>query len=139
MNLIDQIILRFFQQKADDEDLRRLNQWSMEAKNQKELKDISRLWLWTSQMKEGKPSVSFDSTWDKITNKSNRPQNTRMLAINIVKYAAIILVVLNLGWWTSHYYYQAATVNQFGKLDVTADNVANSVIVLPDNTLVYLR
>lgn len=139
MNQIDSIILRFFQKKANAEDLKQLDNWSELPANQKDLKDYSKIWLWTRQLKESKPEVAFEDTWYKIIHQSRAQGRSIVLLRNFARYAAIVLVVLNLGWWAARYYYQDENKPVISSLDVTADNASNSVIVLPDNTLVYLR
>ncbi|HBL76506.1 MAG: hypothetical protein A2W90_00355 [Bacteroidetes bacterium GWF2_42_66] len=138
MKPIDQIIIEFFQERSSSEEINKLNNWSESPANKKELNDYSKIWLWTHQLIERKPQIEFEDTWQKINDWVNTKNSGTIWLQNLAKYAAIILIVLNVGWWGAHFYYETgASAGQY--FQVSADQAANSVIVLPDSTMVYLR
>lgn len=139
MKPIDQIIIEFFQRRSSSEDIHELNNWIESPANKKELNDYSKIWLWTHQLKERKPEVEFNITWQKINDRGNTKNKGTIWLYSLARYAAVILIVLNVGWWGARYYYQSASSKIEQHFQVSADQSANSVVLLPDNTLVYLR
>lgn len=139
MKPIDQIIIEFFQRKSTTEEIHELNNWIESPANKKELNDYSKIWLWTHQLIERKPQIEFEDTWRKINDRVNTKNSGTIWLQNFAKYAAIILIVLNVGWWGAHYYYKSSSSLIEQHFQVSADQSANSVVLLPDNTLVYLR
>ncbi len=139
MKPADQIILKFLQGKGTSEEIKKLRGWSKSAVNKKELNDYSKLWLWSHQLKDRAPQVEFENTWQKITAEKTISATHNLWIKSIVKYAAVILIVLNIGWWGASLYYKNTEVDGNQQVQVSADHASNSVLTLPDNTLVYLR
>ncbi|WP_430971731.1 FecR family protein [Sunxiuqinia rutila] len=141
MRNIHEIIARFFQGQASQDELKKLDQWLDDDKNAHEFADLHKLWSWSGQAADKKPAVPFSETWEKIqprqTGKNNQAQ--RFNSFFILRYAAIAFLVLNLGWWGSHFFYQKQ--NQTAKQDfsIRATPYANSIVTLPDQTMVCLR
>lgn len=138
MNSIDQIILKFLQKEASIDEIKELDNWCESDANRKDLNDYSKLWFWSHQLKHRMPQVKFEDTWAQINLQENSSGRTLWIR-SLAKYAAIILIVLNLGWWGSHIYYRTGSIQESQQMQVSADDASNSVIVLPDNTKVYLR
>ena len=139
MNPIEKIILHFFQGDAGSEELNALNKWSEKPVNRNELKGYAKLWMWSAQVKSRKPQVKFDDTWEKIRSRKHSSRPTIIRMRQFAQYAAIVLILLNLGWWGAHSYYNHSNESGEQQFLITADQTANSVITLPDSTLVYLR
>lgn len=139
MNSIDQIILKFLQKEASADEIKELDNWSESTVNRKELNDYGKLWLWSHQLKHRLPQVKFEDTWNQISFRRNTPKTRTIWIRSIAKYAAIILIVLNLGWWGAHEYYRTADIQESQQMQVSTNDASNSVILLPDNTKVYLR
>jgi ferric-dicitrate binding protein FerR (iron transport regulator) len=91
--------------------------------------------VWSAQVKSRKAQVEFDDTWKKIRGRESSHHRLRQFA----KYAAVALVLLNLGWWGAHSYYNRSNDTGEQQFLIAADQTANSVITLPDHTQVYLR
>ncbi len=138
MKPMDEIILKFFQKEALPDETKELDSWSNDPANRKELNDYSKLWLWSHQLKDRAPQVKFEETWNRIGSRKNTAKSRVFRIGNLLKYAAAVLLVLNAGWWGSHLYYQL-NEDAGQPLQVSADLASNSVLVLPDNTVVHLR
>ncbi|MGV8092597.1 MAG: FecR family protein [Mangrovibacterium sp.] len=139
MSPIEKIILRYLQKNASPEELKALDKWSDEPANRYQLKDYFKLWLWSAQAKERSPEIRFDDTWNEILNRRDRirPGITRLR--QTIQYAAVVLILLNLGWWGARAFYDRKDMTKKQEFLVTADQTANSVIILPDQTRVCLR
>lgn len=133
------IILRYFQENASPEELASLNKSSNQPAGKRELVDYSKLWLWSAQMQEKSPQVCFDDTWGKIRSRQKKNRSVTILFRQAVRYAAVVLVLLNIGWWASRLFYDTENVAERREFLVTADQTANSVVILPDRTQVFLR
>jgi ferric-dicitrate binding protein FerR (iron transport regulator) len=133
------IILRYFRQNASPEELKALDKWSDEPANRNQLKDYFKLWLWSAQAKERSPQVDFDDTWKEILNRRNRIRPGMIRFRQTMQYAAVVLILLNLGWWGSRAFYDRGNMTKKQEFLVTADQTANSAITLPDQTQVWLR
>jgi ferric-dicitrate binding protein FerR (iron transport regulator) len=139
MNLVEKIIIHFLQKNASPEELTALDQWSDQEANRNQLKDYFRLWIWSSQLKTRRPEVEFDDTWREILHRRNRINPGARRLIQFVRYAAVVLILLNLGWWGARLYYSRSNGSGEQAFLIAADQKANSVITLPDQTQVYLR
>ncbi|WP_445589988.1 FecR family protein [Sunxiuqinia sp. sy24] len=132
---------RFCQRQAKHDELKEFDQWLDDNQNAQEFADLHKLWSWSGQIVEKKPAVSFTDTWEKIQSSptASSSHSKRLNASFIFRYAVIALLVLNLGWWGAHFFYQKQNQTAMQDFSISATPYANSVITLPDQTLVYLR
>ena len=139
MERIEQIILHFLQKKANTEELNELNGWLKHPENKRGLIQEIKIWLWSGQAKEKLPKVEFAETWQRIENKQPLSKKKTLHFNRFLRYAAIFLVLLNIGWWGARFYYGQPIVSGEQIFQVAANQLSNSVVTLPDQTLVYLR
>lgn len=139
MNPIEKTILYFFQKNASQEELTALDEWSEKTVNRNLLKDYLKVWLWSGQLKDRSPQLEFNATWQEIRRRRKLAEPRVIRLRRVARYAAVALILLNLGWWGAHRFYADGRENSEQQLLITADKTANSVITLPDNTQVYLR
>ncbi len=139
MNPIEKIILHFLQKNATPEELKEINEWNERSVPRNELSNYLKLWIWSAQLKDRKPQIGFDDTWQKIQSRRSLPKSNIIRLRQWIQYAAVILVLLNIGWWGARYFYTRNTIPDERRFQVSADQTANSVVTLPDSTLVYLR
>ena len=139
MDRIEKIILHFLQKNANSEELQELNEWVGETANKGKLLHYLKIWLWSGQIKYKQPRVEFASTWQKIQKRQALEQNKRINFRLLLRYAAVLLILLNVGWWGARFYYNGHLGSKIQLFQVAANQSANSVITLPDQTLVYLR
>lgn len=139
MNPVEKIILHFLRKNASAEELTTLNQWSDQQANRNQLKDYFKLWIWSAQLKSRHPEVEFDDTWKEILLRRNRIDPGAYRFSRLVRYAAVALIMLNLGWWGARLYDNPGDRSGEQYFLINTDQKANSIITLPDQTLVYLR
>ncbi|MGQ8335140.1 FecR family protein [Sunxiuqinia sp. A32] len=138
MNLIDDVLLKYLQRKASPGDLEELEKWrSQNAENKRTLTDYFQIWMLSSLYKKKKPQVSFQETWEIINKRSSLTPIVRLNYKRVLQYAAIVILVLNIGWWSSNYFY--STEDHLQQIHISADQASNSIVTLPDQTVVYLR
>ncbi|MGD9929922.1 MAG: FecR family protein [Mangrovibacterium sp.] len=139
MNRIEQLINRYFHQKASADELRELDDWMAEAPNKQTLTDYLKIWLWTGQLEQKQPGIKLEDTWNRIHERQTVGKARRLNMKAFLRYAAAIIILLNVGWWGARAYYQG-TMNPEGEVfSVSANRLNNSLVTLPDQTLVYLR
>ncbi|WP_423130232.1 FecR family protein [Gaoshiqia sp. Z1-71] len=136
---IDKIINRFLQKDAGTDELQELDKWMEETSNKQRLKDYLKIWLWAGQMKHEEPAVSLTDTWERIREKQLGAKSKKLSLKTFLRYAAVVFVLLNAGWWGARFYYQERDDAERQIFTVSANRLNNSVITLPDQTLVYLR
>ena len=139
MEKIENILLRFLQQKLSPEELKELNEWSQDPENHQKLIQYLKIWIWSAQLKNRSPQVEFSDTWQKIIN--NRPTEipkTRKLNV-IFRYAATILILISIGWWGNQFFTGKKVISEIREYTIAANNNSNSVITFPDKTVAYLR
>lgn len=139
MEQIEKIILHFLQKKADIRELKELDERIGNIPNKRKIVHYLKIWLWSGQIEQKRPQVEFDHTWQKIQNNQPLVQYKRISLRSVLRYAAIFFVLLNIGWWGARLYYRDQEDFKEQTFKVTANQSANSVITLPDQTLVYLR
>jgi|GEM_PF-946130 len=139
MNPIEKIILYFFQKNASPEELTALDEWSEKAVNRNLLKDYLKLWLWSGQLKDRSPQLEFNATWEEIMRRRKLAEPRVIWLRMVARYAAVALILLNLGWWGAFSYYDRFSAVAKQEFLIIADQTANSVVTLPDQTRVHLR
>ncbi len=139
MNPVEKMIVRFLRKEATPEELTALDQWSDQQTNRSLLKDYLKLWIWSAQLQSRRPEVEFDDTWRKILQRRNRINPWEGRFRQLAGYAAVALVMLSLGWWGARQYDKSFHESGEQQFLITADQKANSIITLPDQTRVYLR
>ncbi len=139
MDRIEQIILHFLQKKANADELNELNDWLKHPENKKGIIREIKIWLWSGQVKDKSPKVEFAETWERIENKQPLIKRKTLHFNRFLRYAALFLVLLNIGWWGARFYYGQSVASEEQIFQVAANQLSNSVVTLPDQTLVYLR
>lgn len=139
MNPVENIIIRFLRKEATPEELAALDQWSDQQANRSLLKDCLKLWIWSAQLKVRHPQVEFDDTWKEILRRRNSINPWADRFRQLAGYAAVALVMLSLGWWGARQYDKSFHESGEQQFLITADQQANSILTLPDQTRVYLR
>ncbi len=140
MDSIGKTILHFLQKNASQGELKALETEIDNPEGEKRLKDYFKLWVWSAQVHETTPQVSFEDTWKKILSGRRGKKNIRFMNIQkICRYAAIVVVLLNIGWWGAYSYYRREKTFEGKEFVVQASQTANSEIILPDSTKVCLR
>lgn len=139
MDRIEQIILHFLQKKANPEELNELSEWLKRPENNRGFIEEIKIWLWSGQAKEKLPKIGFAETWQRIENKQPLNKRKTLHFNRFLRYAAILLIMLNIGWWGARFYYGEPIASEKQIFQVAANQLSNSVVTLPDQTLVYLR
>ncbi len=141
MKEIYPIILKFFRNEIEKDELEQLNEWIKDRKNFMEFSELQRLWLATENAPSPQARVSFHKTWEKIQKRSQvKPNTISFFNPKVFKYAAIVFVCLNIGWWSSWLTTRnSGTTTEAQTFQLNAGRNSNSRLVLPDNTVVYLR
>ncbi len=139
MEKIEKILLRFLQQRLSPDELIDLNEWSRDPENHQKLIHYLKIWIWSAQLKNRPPQVEFSDTWEKIlNNKLNALPKSRKLNV-ILRYAATILILINIGWWGNYFITEKKVVPETPEYTLSANINSNSVITFPDKSVVYLR
>ncbi|MCW0481325.1 FecR family protein [Gaoshiqia sediminis] len=139
MNRIEQLINRYFHQKASADELRELDAWMAEASNKQTLTDYLKIWLWTGQLEQKQPDIKLEDTWSRIQERQTVGKARKLIMKTFLRYAAVIIILLNVGWWGARAYYVGAMDPEGQVFSVSANRLNNSLVTLPDQTLVYLR
>ena len=139
MDHIQEIISRFFTNEASQSELSQLENWMDERENRQTLVDYLKIWLWAAQVPAKQPEVDLEDTWKLIRRQQARENVASLRILLFLRYAAIVFLVLNVGWWGSRLFYRNNDQQAEQQFRVYADHFNNSKIVLPDETVVFLR
>lgn len=139
MDRINKLIIRFFQKETNAIDLDELEKSIRNPADKEKLSDYLKIWLWVSQMEQSEPLVNVEDTWKRIEEKEHERRNKNFRITVFLRYAAVFLILLNVGWWGARFHYQGQTATNEQHFKVSANRFNNSVITLPDQTQVILR
>ncbi|RKD88294.1 FecR family protein [Mangrovibacterium diazotrophicum] len=139
MEWIDKLVLKFLTHESSKDELEKVSALVKNKEDRKELLAYQKLWIWSGQLNWRKPEVDFDETWKKIEGRQTNSGLGRMRVLRIAGIAASVLILLNIGWWTSFYFNGNGAQDQSFEYVVNSNTNNNTVLHLPDSTLVYLR
>ncbi len=134
MDKIKHLLIHFLQKNSSNEELEEMEHWLKETANRRMLSSYQKLWVWSGQLKPRRPQIEFEIIWNKIEN-----QRTFHIPRHIWKYAAVLLLCLNIGWGAIYLFQQKNQSTLSQSIEIAAGQSANSIITLPDQSLVYLH
>ena len=134
MDRMDKIILHFLQNRSSKDELKEIDGWKSGDIEREGLLQNLKVWLLSGSQIDKKPKVNFQNTWKEIQKRESARTSFR----TYLKYAAIIFVLINVGWWGATVFQGSIVFSGNQNYCVVANDHSNS-IVLPDETVVYLR
>ncbi|MDR1098416.1 MAG: FecR domain-containing protein [Tannerella sp.] len=136
-NYIDEIIIRYLDGSATPEDKVRLLQWLRESgKNRNDFNETRDLWLSCDSISDSETDRALQRLHRRILNEYNIIRRKRRPLMNWYQTAAVILVLLSMGYWISVpespevYYTQNRMITAKG---------SKGRFKLPDGTVVWLN
>lgn len=148
---IEELIVRYLQQEISEDELRALNAWlELSAENKAyffQLKSISDLSTHTSLLNEDEKENSWQKMHIRLRSASARTASKEKeikLWHAVLKYAAIVLIVLSVGWKTGEFSKERELSESitkevaYNEIRVDKGGRANTVI-LSDGTKVVLN
>jgi len=130
------IIIKYLQGKANDEEKTLLFEWLQKDKtNKEEFIEIKKVWALTARHKN-----TEGITWTDLKNTTKANTNKRFLNFRLVKQAAIFILLIGLGATIQYFFTDLTSRKVYNEqLSVYAPLGQMTDLELPDGTLVKLN